>query len=1751
MKSSTVFFKTALALLFAVVSQSILLAQTFVHPGGLHTMADLDRMKAKVAAGEHPWIDDWNVLIKDGAAQNTYSAAARGNMGTSRQRADADAHAAYLNAIRWYITGDTTYAACAVRICNAWGYTVNQVPTGTDIPGLSGIPIFDFALAAEVLRIYPGWKPADLAQFKNMMLTYWYPVCHSFLTTHNGLCSSYFWANWDIANTGAMIAMGVLLDDTAVFNEGINYFKNGSGPGNIDNAVYYMHPNGLGQWQESGRDQEHAQLGVGMMAYYCQVAWNQGIDLFGYENNKLLAGAEYVAHTTLSLPVPYQPYNNCDNANQKWLSTNGLGRLDDRPVWELLYNHYAVLQGLSAPNVQAMAGVTRPEAGSIDHFGYGTLTFTLNSGTSPYPPAPAPQAPAGLTAAAGVGNVSLVWQPADPATVQGYSILRSATSGGPYSVIATWNRNTYPGYTDYSVKNDSTYYYVISANNQAGVSSNSAEVVATPRTAKATLPQGWTTQNVGTSLAGSAAYASVAGGSFLVTGSGLLGGTSDAVGGYTYGIVSGDFTYTVRLVGMGGSQTGIMARESLDPSARTFVMKRGDVGWREGGYGSRSTAGGSMNWIMGDDYTWLPAWYRLKRVGNTITGYESGDGITWFAVGSDSVTSAGLYVGFLATSGSISGANSSSFDNVTLAVADTTAPAAPSGLTVKAGNTQDSLTWNAVPGASGYTVKRATASGGPYLLAATNLNLTHYLDTGLVNGITYYYVVTASSLNRESSSSSEASATPMLSLPPVPDSLSAVALSAKAISLTWTTSLSASSYNVKRAPASGGPYVLVANVSVNSYIDSLVADTVTYFYVVSAVNAIGESKVTCEVSATPGNLDYWKFDETSGTTAFDSWSTRNATVNGGAVWAPGIVGNGISLDGVSGYVAAPAGILAKDFTISAWVKVAALATWERIFDFGSGKTSYMFLSPQSNTGTVRYAIFTGSGSEQQINSSSALSVNVWHHLAVTWSGNVGILYIDGVEAGRNSNMTNNPSSLGSTTQNWIGRSQFSGDPYFSGSVDEFRIYARALSAAEISSLVGNTAPPPPVSLSVIQGNNRNSLTWSAAVRAVGYKVGRALLSDSAYTTIAGSVTDTTFIDSTASNCNSYRYVVSAVGKGVLGNASDPACAVWGQKSKGTLIGTAGSWGNNSATTIAAAVDGNLGTFFDAPVASGAWVGYDLGADTLVVERVRFAPRTGFASRMVGGVFQGAHKADFSDAVTLFTISATPEYGSLTSQPVSNSTAYRYVRYLSPANGYCDIAELEWWGLSAKLPVVISNNNVSGIADSAFSYTVLATNMPAGFSAAGLPDGLTIDNCRGVISGIPTVSGIFPVAITIPNYSGSITDTLQLTVYRRPLVQARNITVAVDSGGNVAITPQQVDSGSVSYNGSLVLSLDRTGFSCADVGSSLAVTLTGIDGMGLRGSATALVTVVDSILPIAVAPAGQVFCYSGSSYRVPVLVASDNCGIGSVGYAVSGATTRNGTGADASGVFNVGLSTVVWTVTDVHGNVDTASCTVLVDAPVTVEIPDVYAISPSATNANTIYTGYGPATLTVSALAGGGTAPFGFKWSGGATTQSVAVGVGEHAVTVTDRYGCPVADSILIVSQNVACGKLNNKVVVCHNGMDLCIVTTDVKDHLAQGDRLGSCSMQASQASTVQGGNAGGFQQVGIYPNPVADAMTIRLGGLNGKAYLKLYNGNGVMVFSQVLTSNTTTVPMRGMAAGLYFVQIINGKDVVTEKILKQ
>jgi glucuronoarabinoxylan endo-1,4-beta-xylanase len=197
----------------------------------------------------------------------------------------------------------------------------------------------------------------------------------------------------------------------------------------------------------------------------------------------------------------------------------------------------------------------------------------------------------------------------------------------------------------------------------------------------------------------------------------------------------------------------------------------------------------------------------------------------------------------------------------------------------------------------------------------------------------------------------------------------------------------------------------------------------------------------------------YSFNEAGGTTVADSiggvpW---NGTLPNGGTFSSGQ----LTLASASQqYVTLPAGIVStlSNYSIEGWVKLNSTANWSRIFDFGNNTTSYMFLTPQNgNTTRARFAITTNStAGEKQITGPAALNVGAWYHVAVTVQGTNGILYINGAAVATNPAVTVMPFNLGSTSNNYLGRSQWSPDPYLNGVFDEFRIYNVALSAPEIA-----------------------------------------------------------------------------------------------------------------------------------------------------------------------------------------------------------------------------------------------------------------------------------------------------------------------------------------------------------------------------------------------------------------------------------------------------------------------------------------------------------------------------------------------------------------------------------------------------------------------------------------------------------------------------------------------------------------------------
>ncbi|MGJ5892747.1 glycosylase [Streptomyces sp. V2] len=155
------------------------------------------------------------------------------------------------------------------------------------------------------------------------------------------------------------------------------------------------------------------------------------------------------------------------------------------------------------------------------------------------------------------------------------------------------------------------------------------------------------------------------------------------------------------------------------------------------------------------------------------------------------------------------------------------------------------------------------------------------------------------------------------------------------------------------------------------------------------------------------------------------------------------------------YVELPAQVLggASSVTLAVWIRPTHAGSWARVFDFGNDTTRYLYLAARNAGGVPRFAITTsGAGGEQGINGTAALPLNQWSHLAVTIGGGVGTLYVNGQAVGRSSGMTLTPAALGTLAHNWLGRSNYSGDPVFAGAFGGFDVWSRALTAAEITGL---------------------------------------------------------------------------------------------------------------------------------------------------------------------------------------------------------------------------------------------------------------------------------------------------------------------------------------------------------------------------------------------------------------------------------------------------------------------------------------------------------------------------------------------------------------------------------------------------------------------------------------------------------------------------------------------------------------------------
>lgn len=632
------------------------LAQSFVHPGLLHSREDLERMKRAVAERQEPIYSGYKLFIEDPASQYTYKMQGPlemvGRNPTVGQGVyDNDANAAHQNAIMWAITGDTVYANKAIEILNAWSSTLKSV-TGRDAVLMAGLGPFKMVNAAEIIRYTnAGWKDTDIrrceAHFKEVI----YPVLKDFAPFANG--------NWDAAAIKTVMAIGVFCDDRAMFERGLRYYVNGCGNGRL---TFYV-INETGQVQETGRDQGHTQLGIGLLAEASEIAWHQGLDLYGYANNRLLKGFEYTAKYNLGGDVPFEHVLD-RTGKYEHFKPSEQGRSNLRPVYEQIYDHYVNRRGLLAPFTEQAAAKLRPEGPGkpgADHPGYGTLFYSRQRlpGDRVLPSVPA--VPAAIIATGSKGEIDLKWVASIGA--ESYVVKRAVRSGGPYRIIS--QSVTSPSYTDNKVKDGTVYFYTVSAKNDKGESGNAYETGIS-----AGLPLPWDRHDIGkVTVPGTSDFD---GDVFRMEGTGMGMDSARDDFHFLYQRLQGDGVITARFLPEPNSQLsemGVTMRESMADDAPFVALllypgKTGQIeapSWharllcrKSGGSLTSIVARGTALQAPAVTYGRLTGyyWLRLQRKGDQFSAFGSLDGRQWTLVGNTSISlTSALMVGIPLCSG--------------------------------------------------------------------------------------------------------------------------------------------------------------------------------------------------------------------------------------------------------------------------------------------------------------------------------------------------------------------------------------------------------------------------------------------------------------------------------------------------------------------------------------------------------------------------------------------------------------------------------------------------------------------------------------------------------------------------------------------------------------------------------------------------------------------------------------------------------------------------------------------------------------------------------------------------------------------------------------------------------------------------------------------------------------------------------------------------------------------------------------------
>lgn len=219
----------------------------------------------------------------------------------------------------------------ALAIINAYSVKMQRLD-GHDAP-LCAIQCYDLVRAMTILRHFKsdGWD--------GMIRRVMFPMMDKFEAD-----SPYANGNWGAIVNRLRMACGIYLQDKALYQASIDYFFHANDNGSLPNYI-----SETGQCQESGRDQAHVQLGIEAMSHICEMAWEQGDDLWGTLDNRVMKGFEYAARYNLGYDVPFTTWTDCTGLYNDWTEPGQMSRGKLWNIYQLPYDHYVGRKGLSMP----------------------------------------------------------------------------------------------------------------------------------------------------------------------------------------------------------------------------------------------------------------------------------------------------------------------------------------------------------------------------------------------------------------------------------------------------------------------------------------------------------------------------------------------------------------------------------------------------------------------------------------------------------------------------------------------------------------------------------------------------------------------------------------------------------------------------------------------------------------------------------------------------------------------------------------------------------------------------------------------------------------------------------------------------------------------------------------------------------------------------------------------------------------------------------------------------------------------------------------------------------------------------------------------------------------------------------------------------------------------------------------------------------------------------------------------------------